>query len=90
MPPNFASDISPSHTDPRQTEKINLNFQSSRFFVVPQKVLKPFEVPQRNMKIKIQIQLSEMHGAGRFTMKINFALNIIINILFPIHPFSTS
>ena len=52
-------------------EKVRFLF--SHFFVVPHKVfkafIKPFEAPQRSVKIKnltfISIQLSEMHGTGR-------------------------
>ena len=60
--------------------KIQVNIFVSHFFVVPQKVLlrpffmKPFDVPQRSVKIKfnfifILIQLSEMHGTGRLKIK---------------------
>ena len=46
--------LSPSRPDPWRRE---LKFLFAYFFVVPQKVLKafikPFEAPQRNVKIKI-------------------------------------
>ena len=46
--------LSPSRPDLGRREKINVNFLFSHFFLVPQKVLlKPFEVPQRSVKIKV-------------------------------------
>ena len=55
--------INPSHPAPRRREKINLKLIFSDFFVVPQKsfmkaleaFIKPFEVLQRSVKIKIQV-----------------------------------
>ena len=49
--------VNPSRLDPGRREKNNLNFYFSHLFMVPQKVfkafMKPFEAPQRNVKIKI-------------------------------------
>ena len=45
--------VNPSRPNPGRREKINLKFLFSHFVVIHQKVLKPFEAPQRNVRIKI-------------------------------------
>ena len=69
--------LEPSHPDPGQREKINLNFHfhtsswcPKRFYEGLKAFIKPFETLQRSLKIKIKltlilIQLSEMNGAER-------------------------
>ena len=68
-----SSTLNPSRPDPGRREKVNLNFYFhtslwwlKRFY----EGLKPFEAPQRSVKVKfklifILLQLSKMHGAGR-------------------------
>ena len=65
-----------SRSDPGRREKIDLNFyfQTSLWCLRTTVFIKPFEAPQRSVKIKfksifILIQLSEMHGAGTVTCK---------------------
>ena len=63
--------FNPSHPNPGRREKISLKFLFSYFFVGPQKgfmkalkaFIKPFEAPQRSVKIKISI---------KFCFNINF------------------
>ena len=67
--------INPSRPDPGRREKITkiLNFTllcgaSKSFMKAFKAFIKPFEAPQRSMKIKlifILIQLCEIHGVGR-------------------------
>ena len=40
----------------------------------------PFEAPQRNAKIFILIQLSELHGAGRVAILLNAQSNPAANM----------
>ena len=76
-----------SRSDPRRIEKINWNFYFrtslwclKRFYQTWKAFIKPFEAPQRSLRVKISVNLSEMHGAGRF--KHSVIVTAVIQVVF--------
>ena len=64
----YLRSFNPSRPNPRQREKVKLNFHfhTKGFMKLLKAFIKLSEAPQRSVKIKIiSIQLSEMHGTLR-------------------------
>ena len=86
-----ARDVNPSRPDTGRREKSKLKVIFSHFFVVPQKVLredftKPFEAPQRSVKIKIYVKFYFNNFLKCTARRKGLRRNIFTSVNVPLSP----